>query len=137
MRRFKGSKTKGEKAEHLRMFGAALAVAALGAAATLWVSPRAPRSRAPSSPTHRAQAPGGDAERALAAWKGGEAMADVQALCTDACAGRKAGTPGADRAAGWLAAQLRRIGLDPAPGAPRFRHPFTMPVSLLGSRWDR
>src|SRR5207244_1417441 len=61
----------------------------------------------------------------------------VRRLCTDAFAGRKAGTAGADRAAAWLAAELRGIGLEPPPGAPGYRQPFTIPVSLLASQWDR
>jgi hypothetical protein len=64
-------------------------------------------------------------------------MSIVRQLCENSFAGRKAGTPGADRAAAWLAAEFQRIGLQPPPGAPRFRQSFTMPVSLLASPWDR
>jgi hypothetical protein len=64
-------------------------------------------------------------------------MAVVRRLCSEEFAGRKAGAAGGGRAADWLAGEFRRIGLQAPEGAPRFRHGFTMPVSLLSSRWDR
>src|SRR6266498_2260920 len=127
----------------LQLIGAGLAIVALGIAGTLWEAPLAPG--ASPRPVLRGESTGcrlpsttsTNAVESALAGRQGEGLAVVRRLCRDEYAGRKAGTPGADRAAAWLAAEFRRIGLEPAPGAPGFLQRFTMPVSLLASRWDR
>ncbi len=50
--------------------------------------------------------------------------ADLEALCSDAFAGRKLGTPGLGRAADYLELRLRKLGVEPAfPGG--YRQVFT------------
>src|SRR6266498_228004 len=116
----------------LQLIGAGLAIVALGIAGTLWEAPLAPG--ASPRPVLRGESTGcrlpsttsTNAVESALAGRQGEGLAVVRRLCRDEYAGRKAGTPGADRAAAW-----------PAPGAPAFLQRFTMPVSLLASRWDR
>jgi peptidase M28-like protein len=131
MRPFK--KAGWRRIESITALGVALMVVALGTLGTLKLGRRGPASFAGpiQNPKSKIQNPLCPDLSPLAP------MPVVCRLCSDAFAGRKAGTPGADRAAAWLAAELRRIGLEPAPGAPHFRQPFTMPVSLLASQWDR
>ena len=115
--------------EPLALIGAGLAITALVALGTLDLDRRGP-AVSPASIQH----PDSKIQNSpdpLAP------MPIIRRLCCAAFAGRKAGTAGADRAATWLAEELQRIGLEPPPGAPHFRQPFTMPVSLLASPWDR
>src|SRR5215470_903941 len=51
--------------------------------------------------------------------------ADVARLAADDWAGRRAGTPGGEAAGEWIAAEFRRIGLEPAGTAGSFFQPFT------------
>jgi len=116
--------------EPLKVIGAGLMVVVLGALGTLWLGDREPGTSR-TGPADVSLPPQSSAPSPLSL------MTVVRLLCSYAFAGRRAGTPGADRAAAWLAAEFRRIGLAPVRGAPHFRQPFTMPVSLLASPWDR
>jgi hypothetical protein len=51
--------------------------------------------------------------------------AHVDVLASPKLEGRLTGSPGADAAAAYIEAELKRIGAQPLPGAPGFRVPFT------------
>ncbi len=53
-----------------------------------------------------------------------EVRRHVQVLAADAMQGRLTGSPGAARAADYIAAQLRALGARPLPGAAGYRLPF-------------
>src|SRR5687768_15272117 len=134
MRGFGKGRLRSPRGEAVKALGAAVLVGALGVAATLWMTPLKPPDNLPNE---RQSVQGTEAaaiERALAQ-RIADGMRVVLQLCAPEFAGRKAGTPGADRAADWLAAELKRIGVAPPMGAPEFRQRFTMPVSLIASRW--
>ena len=60
--------------------------------------------------------------------------ADVTRLASDDWQGRRAGTEGADRAADWLAAEFRRIGLQPGGDAGTYFQKFSfIDGVILGS----
>src|SRR5438876_1017771 len=50
-------------------------------------------------------------------------------LASDELAGRAPGTPGLVRAGDFLAAELSRIGLQPAPGMSDYFQSFSMPLT--------
>src|SRR5690349_13218172 len=131
MQRLAGLRERGF--DPLMLVGAGVLIAALGAAGTLQLqgkrTPATPRPAARLSTAQRCDSPSPHATD--------DGMAIVRRLCCDRFAGRKAGTPGADQAAAWLAGEFRKIGLAIPSGAGEFRQAFTMPVSLVASRWDR
>jgi hypothetical protein len=51
--------------------------------------------------------------------------AHVETLASPKLAGRMTGSPGADAAAAYIEAELKRIGVQPLPGAAGFRVPFS------------
>jgi hypothetical protein len=51
--------------------------------------------------------------------------AHVDTLASPKLAGRMTGSPGADAAAAYIEAELKRLGAQPLPGATSFRVPFT------------
>lgn len=65
-------------------------------------------------------------ERALGMPSARQAQTSVQVLASDTFAGRRAGTPGAARAAEWIAGEFKTIGLQPA-GTDGYYLPFTFP----------
>ena len=54
----------------------------------------------------------------------------VTHLASDALAGRRAGTPGAERAALYIVRSMSDIGLQPAPGYPTYLQTFDFPVGV-------
>ncbi|HYO46989.1 MAG TPA: M20/M25/M40 family metallo-hydrolase [Gemmatimonadota bacterium] len=54
----------------------------------------------------------------------------VTHLASDALAGRRAGTPGAERAALYIVRALNEAGLQPAPGYPTYLQTFEFPVGV-------
>jgi hypothetical protein len=121
----------------LKALGTAALAAVLSVVATLWVTPvEPPRQSSEPAPGWATAESDAAIQRALAQ-RSGEGMSVVRQLCAPEYAGRKAGTPGADRAAGWLAGEMKRYGLEAPPGAAEHQQRFTMPVSLIASRWDR
>jgi hypothetical protein len=71
--------------------------------------------------------------------------AHVDALASPKLEGRLTGTPGADAAAAYIEAELRRLGVKPLPGAANFRVPFSFTsgvtddgswLSLTSTRFD-
>ena len=59
-----------------------------------------------------------------------ELNAHVAHLASDALAGRRAGTPGAERAARYIVGALSEAGLEPAPGYPTYLQTFEFPVGV-------
>ncbi len=59
-----------------------------------------------------------------------ELNAHVAHLASDALAGRRAGTPGAERAARYIVQALSEAGLQPAPGYPTYLQSFDFPVGV-------
>ena len=59
-----------------------------------------------------------------------ELNAHVAHLASDALAGRRAGTPGAERAARYIVQALSGAGLTPAPGYPTYLQSFDFPVGV-------
>jgi aminopeptidase YwaD len=143
--------------ESLQALGTVFTLGVLCAAGALWIAPEeagdtghpmpapvapGPESLLPTQPdmaSSSAEAPHSAETLSAIARRlpTPHGMEIARRLCADEFAGRKAGTPGAERAAAWLTTQFRKIGLEPAPGALDFRQPFTIPVSLIASRWDR
>ena len=60
----------------------------------------------------------------------GELQGHVGYLASDALAGRRAGTPGAERAALYIVRALSESGLDPAPGYPTYLQTFDFPIGV-------
>src|SRR5215216_5187933 len=56
--------------------------------------------------------------------------AHVDALASPKLEGRLTGSPGANAAAGYIEAELKRIGAKPLPGATGFRVPFTFTAAI-------
>jgi hypothetical protein len=131
MRRLATFQRRGD--DPLMLAGAGVLIAALGVAGTLQLEGR-PRTEVSMRPQAAALC---HRPVALSATPGADGMAVVRHLCCESFAGRKAGMPGADQAATWLTAEFRDMGLATLPGAAGFRQAFTMPVSLVASRWDR
>jgi hypothetical protein len=59
-----------------------------------------------------------------------ELNAHVAHLASDALAGRRAGTPGAERAARYIVQTFSGAGLTPAPGYPTYLQSFDFPVGV-------
>ena len=59
-----------------------------------------------------------------------ELTGHVTHLASDALAGRRAGTPGAERAALYIVRAMSEGGLDPAPGYPTYLQTFEFPVGV-------
>jgi hypothetical protein len=60
-----------------------------------------------------------------------EICATIAALAHDSLEGRRAGTEGADRAAGWIADRFAEIGLEPLGDGGSYLLPFSFPEALL------
>jgi hypothetical protein len=131
MRRLATFRRRGH--DPLMLAGAGVLIAALGVAGTLHLKGR------PATEVSTRLHVAASCHRLVAVSHsfGADGMAVVRQLCCESFAGRKAGMPGADQAATWLAAEFRSMGLATLPGAAGFRQAFTMPVSLVASRWDR
>ena len=56
-----------------------------------------------------------------------KAMAGIRTLTSPEFSGRRAGTPGADAAAQWIAGQFRTLGLQPAGDAGTYLQDLTLP----------
>ncbi|MBI3079738.1 MAG: M28 family peptidase [Deltaproteobacteria bacterium] len=97
-------------------------VLVLGAAAA---APLASRTVAPAWLPVAVAAPAATPEaRGLQAIRAEEILADVRALTAPEMAGRAVGSPGIERAAGYLADAFRRIGLRPGGEAGGYLQPF-------------
>jgi len=59
-----------------------------------------------------------------------ELVGHVTHLASDALAGRRAGTPGAERAARYIVSAMSEAGLRPAPGYPTYLQTFEFPVGV-------
>jgi aminopeptidase YwaD len=59
-----------------------------------------------------------------------ELTSHVEWLASDALAGRRAGTPGAERAARYVMSAMSDAGLEPAPGYPNYLQTFEFPVGV-------
>ena len=59
-----------------------------------------------------------------------ELTGHVAHLASDALAGRRAGTPGAERAARYIVSAMSEAGLQPAPGFPTYLQTFEFPVGV-------
>lgn len=59
-----------------------------------------------------------------------ELTLDVQTLASDDMAGRRAGTPGAERAARYVVRQFQEAGLEAPPGEPTYLQPFDFSVGV-------
>lgn len=60
----------------------------------------------------------------------GELQGHVGYLASDALAGRRAGTPGAERAALYIVRALSESGLEAAPGYPTYLQTFDFPIGV-------
>lgn len=82
------------------------------------------RAQAPAAAPQAAGSSAPEAPAAAARLDPNRLLADVTLLAHDSMEGRAAGTPGAAKARGWLAAELARAGLEALPGG--FERPFTL-----------
>src|SRR5688500_4025299 len=84
-----------------------------------WQSPSEIQTRTAAVPVPAVSMPQPQVERILSA------------LAHDSMEGRKTGTPGADRAAAFIAAEMKAIGLSPAGDSAYFQK---VPLRAQGSR---
>ena len=75
-------------------------------------------------------APTAPLARAQGAAPASKTKADVELLASDRLDGRQAGSPGAQLAADYLVAELKKLGAQPLPGATDFRLPFSFTAGV-------